>query len=52
MSVVLLQTRIDGRVGVLTFNRPDALNAFNAALIDEVGRARRLIWLIRGDFAA
>ena len=39
MSQTLLETRIDGRVGVLTFNRPDVLNAFNAALIGDVGRA-------------
>jgi enoyl-CoA hydratase len=39
MSETLLQTRIDGRVGVLAFNRPDVLNAFNAALISEVGQA-------------
>jgi len=39
MSEALVETRTDGRVGVLTFNRPGVLNAFNAALIGEVGRA-------------
>ena len=39
MGGELLETKIDGRVGVLTFNRADALNAFNSALIGEVGRA-------------
>jgi len=39
MSDALLETRTDGRVGVLTFNRGEVLNAFNAALIAEAGRA-------------
>lgn len=39
MSDALLETRIEGRVGVLTFDRADVLNAFNAALVGEVGRA-------------
>ena len=39
MGGELLETKIDGRVGVLTFNRADVLNAFNSALIGEVGRA-------------
>ncbi len=39
MTQAVLETRIDGRVGVLTFNRADVLNAFNGALIGEVGRA-------------
>jgi enoyl-CoA hydratase len=39
MSDALLETRIDGRVGVLTFNRPDVLNAFSGALMSEIGRA-------------
>ncbi len=39
MSEGPLETRVDGRVGVLTFNRPEVLNAFNSALIGEVGRA-------------
>jgi enoyl-CoA hydratase len=39
MSDALLETRTDGRVGLLTFNRGEVLNAFNAALIAEAGRA-------------
>ncbi|MDO8534999.1 MAG: enoyl-CoA hydratase [Xanthobacteraceae bacterium] len=34
---ILVETR--GRVGVVTLNRPKALNALNAALIAELGRA-------------
>jgi len=34
---ILVETR--GRVGLVTLNRPKALNALNAALIAEVGRA-------------
>ncbi len=29
-----VNTRIEGRVGILTFNRPQVMNAFNSALID------------------
>ncbi|ARP88111.1 enoyl-CoA hydratase [Bordetella genomosp. 9] len=36
-SLVLVETR--GRVGLLTLNRPKALNALNDALMDELGRA-------------
>ncbi|MBN8965435.1 MAG: enoyl-CoA hydratase [Rhizobiales bacterium] len=36
---ILIET--DGRVGVIRFNRPQALNALNAALIDELGQALR-----------
>lgn len=36
-SLVLIETR--GRVGLLTLNRPQALNALNDALMDELGRA-------------
>jgi enoyl-CoA hydratase len=39
MGTQLIETGIDGRVGVLTFNRAEVLNAFNAALIAEAGRA-------------
>jgi enoyl-CoA hydratase len=39
VSQALIETKAEGRVGVLTFNRPDVLNAFNAALIGEVSRA-------------
>ncbi|AUM00770.1 enoyl-CoA hydratase [Pseudothauera hydrothermalis] len=34
---ILVETR--GRVGLITLNRPKALNALNDALVDEVGRA-------------
>ena len=36
-ETILVETR--GRVGVITLNRPQALNALNAALTDELGRA-------------
>jgi enoyl-CoA hydratase len=36
-SLVLIETR--GRVGLLTLNRPQALNALNDALMDELGQA-------------
>lgn len=36
-SLVLMETR--GRVGLLTLNRPQALNALNDALMDELGQA-------------
>jgi enoyl-CoA hydratase len=36
---ILIET--DGRVGVIRFNRPQALNALNASLIDELGQALR-----------
>jgi enoyl-CoA hydratase len=32
-------TRIDGRIGILTLNRPRVMNAFNGALIDATNRA-------------
>lgn len=32
-------TRIDGRIGILTFNRPTVMNAFNTALIEATHRA-------------
>lgn len=32
-------TRIESRIGILTFNRPKSLNAFNGALIDAVNQA-------------
>jgi enoyl-CoA hydratase len=32
-------TRIDGRVGILTFDRPHVMNAFNGALVDATHRA-------------
>ena len=36
-ALVLIETR--GRVGLLTLNRPKALNALNDALMDELGAA-------------
>jgi enoyl-CoA hydratase len=36
-ETILVETR--GRVGVITLNRPNALNALNAALIGELGQA-------------
>ena len=32
-------TEIDGRIGILTFNRPQVMNAFNGALIDATNKA-------------
>jgi len=34
MALILTETR--GRVGLITLNRPEALNALNAALIDDL----------------
>jgi 2-(1,2-epoxy-1,2-dihydrophenyl)acetyl-CoA isomerase len=31
----VIQTKVDGRVGTLTFNRPEKLNALNTELIDQ-----------------
>jgi enoyl-CoA hydratase len=36
-ALILVETR--GRVGIATLNRPQALNALNDALMDELGRA-------------
>ncbi|HYB11432.1 MAG TPA: enoyl-CoA hydratase/isomerase family protein [Alphaproteobacteria bacterium] len=38
-SEKVLLTEVDGRVGILTFNRPHVLNAFDARLIEAVGAA-------------
>jgi len=38
-SFQTIKTRSEGRVGVLTFDRPTLLNAFNSALIGEVNAA-------------
>ncbi len=34
-----IRTRVDGRIGVLTLNRPSVLNAINAAMVREIGEA-------------
>ena len=39
MSEPTVLTRVEGRVGVLTFNRPKALNAFDSALIAATNEA-------------
>jgi enoyl-CoA hydratase len=39
MTDETIETRIDGRVAVLTLNRPNVLNAINRALMGEVTRA-------------
>lgn len=41
MSYECILTETDGGVGVITLNRPDALNAFNARLMDELTDAVR-----------
>jgi len=39
MSASLVQYQRRGAIAILTLNRPDKLNAINAAMIDELGRA-------------
>ena len=39
MSEQLVLIRTEGRVGILTLNRPKQLNALNSALMDELGAA-------------
>ena len=34
-----ITTQIDSRVGILTFDRPHVMNAFNGALIEATNRA-------------
>lgn len=41
MSYTTIQSRVEGRVGVLTFDRPRVLNAFDPTLVEETGRALR-----------
>ncbi|RDD63085.1 enoyl-CoA hydratase [Ferruginivarius sediminum] len=41
MSYQTIKTETLGRVGLITLHRPEALNALNAQLIDELGRAAR-----------
>src|SRR5258708_13607426 len=37
MSDSILEVRKEGRVGIMTFNRPEVLNAFNPELVEAVG---------------
>jgi enoyl-CoA hydratase len=39
MTESTLETRVEGKVGILTFERPKVLNAFNSVIIGEIGRA-------------
>ena len=39
MTYTTIETRTEGRIGILTFNRPRVLNAFDPTLIEETGRA-------------
>ncbi|MFY9346699.1 MAG: enoyl-CoA hydratase-related protein, partial [Orrella sp.] len=39
MSDALILQQIQGRVAILTLNRPKALNALNDALMNELGQA-------------
>src|SRR5215472_9971155 len=41
MSFETILTRVEGRTGVLTLNRPKVLNAFNGAMVREIGEAVR-----------
>ena len=41
MSFTTITTRTEERVGVLTFNRPQILNAFDPTLMAELGVAMR-----------
>lgn len=43
MSEPNVVTRVEGRVGVITFNRPKALNAFSSRLIAETNVAMRTL---------
>ena len=39
MAYECILTEVDGNVGIITLNRPDALNAFNKQLMDELTEA-------------
>lgn len=39
MTDSILETRAEGRIGIMTLNRPQVLNAFNSALVGEIGCA-------------
>ena len=39
MTYELIQTRTEGRVAIVTLNRPKQLNALNDQLMDELGAA-------------
>ena len=39
MTESTLETRVEGKVGILTFERPKVLNAFKSVIIGEIGRA-------------
>ena len=39
MSYQTIKTRVEDRIAVLTFNRPDVLNAFNGRMVEEVSTA-------------
>ncbi|MEM7638265.1 MAG: enoyl-CoA hydratase-related protein, partial [Pseudomonadota bacterium] len=39
MAYETLLTEVDGEVAVITLNRPDAMNAFNNQLMDELTAA-------------
>jgi enoyl-CoA hydratase len=39
MMAATIRTRLDGRIGVLTLNRPSVLNAINGAMVREINQA-------------
>jgi enoyl-CoA hydratase/carnithine racemase len=42
---ILLDIDVDDHVATITLNRPDALNAFNRTMCEELSRAWRLVKL-------
>lgn len=40
-----VRTRVEGRVGMLSFDRPEALNAFDTPLMEAVGTAMLAPWI-------